>query len=110
MIRTCSTCLLRHAKPSPLRLTLPMHNLNRVTCIKTRSSRFWEIVGEAASRISDSTQTAHPEIPWQEIVGLRNRVVHVYFEIDLSLVWQIVREDVPALIVQLERLVPPEAG
>ena len=44
----------------------------------------------AASRISDSTQTAHPEIPWQEIVGLRNRVVHVYFEIDLSLVWQIV--------------------
>ena len=69
-----------------------------------------EIVGEAASRISDSTQTAHPEIPWQEIVGLRNRVVHVYFEIDLSLVWQIVREDVPALIVQLERLVPPEAG
>jgi uncharacterized protein with HEPN domain len=69
-----------------------------------------EIVGEAASRISDSAQTAHPEIPWQEIVGLRNRVVHVYFEIDLSLVWQIVREDVPALIAQLERLVPPEAG
>ena len=69
-----------------------------------------EIVGEAASRISAATQAAHPEIPWQEIVGLRNRVVHVYFEIDLGLVWQIVREDVPALITQLEGLVPPETG
>ena len=67
-----------------------------------------EIVGEAASRISANTQAARPEIPWQEIVGLRNRVVHVYFEIDLGLVWQIVREDVPALIAQLERFVPPE--
>lgn len=67
-----------------------------------------EIVGEAASRISASTQAARPEIPWQEIVGLRNRVVHVYFEIDLGLVWQIVREDVPALIDQLEGFVPPE--
>lgn len=68
-----------------------------------------EIVGEAASRVSEVTKEAHPEVPWQEIVGLRNRIVHAYFEIDLELIWQIVHEDVPVLIDRLEQMVPPEA-
>ena len=67
-----------------------------------------EIVGEAASRVSEATKEAHPEIPWREIVGLRNRIVHVYFEIDLGVVWQIAHEDIPDLIARLEPLVPPE--
>lgn len=67
-----------------------------------------EVVGEAAARISNDTKEAHPEIPWHEIVGLRNRIVHVYFEIDPGLVWQIVHEDLPTLISQLELIVPPE--
>ena len=67
-----------------------------------------EIVGEGASRISADTQKAHPEIPWARIVGLRNRLVHVYFDIDLEVVWRIVQEDLPVLISQLESLAPPE--
>ncbi len=67
-----------------------------------------EIVGEAASHLSADTRNEHPGIPWREIIGMRNRLVHVYFDIDLRLVWDTVQNDLPALIVQLEPLVPPE--
>ncbi|WP_428277715.1 HepT-like ribonuclease domain-containing protein [Candidatus Palauibacter sp.] len=67
-----------------------------------------EIVGEAAAHVSEDTRQAHPDIPWREIVGMRNRLVHVYFDIDLSLVWATVRDDLPALITLLKPLVPPE--
>ena len=69
-----------------------------------------EIVGEAAAHVSEDTRKAHPAIPWPEIVGMRNRLVHVYFDIDLPLVWDTVRHDLPVLIARLEPLVPPEAG
>ena len=68
-----------------------------------------EIVGEAASRVSAETREAHPAIPWREIVGMRNRLAHAYFEIDLRLVWDTVRNDLPPLIARLEPLVPPES-
>ena len=51
-----------------------------------------------------------PDIPWGEIVGMRNRLVHAYFEVDIGLVWQTVQEDLPPLIAQLERIVPPDSG
>ena len=65
-----------------------------------------EIVGEAASRVDDDIRRAHPAIPWRDIVGMRNRLVHGYFDIDLRLVWDTVETDLPDLIEQLERLVP----
>ena len=67
-----------------------------------------EVVGEAASRVSEATRESHTGIPWREIVGLRNRIVHAYFDIDIEVVWRIVQEDLPALIAQLEDLVPSE--
>ena len=69
-----------------------------------------EIVGEAASRVSADTRSAHPAIPWREIAGMRNRLVHAYFGIDLRQVWDTVRDDVPSLINELEPLVPPRTG
>ena len=69
-----------------------------------------EIVGEAAEHVSAATKKAHPAIPWRAIVGMRNRLVHAYFDIDLPLVWDTVCDDLPALIARLEPLVPPEAG
>ena len=68
-----------------------------------------EIVGEAASRLSDETRNLYPEIPWREIVGMRHRLVHGYFDIDLRLVWDTVHGDLPSLIAKLEALVPPES-
>ena len=67
-----------------------------------------ETIGEAASRISDETKAANPEISWREIVGLRNRIVHGYFEIDIGIIWKIVHDDIPGLISQLEALAPEE--
>lgn len=67
-----------------------------------------EIVGEAASGIGAETKDAHPEIPWSEIIGMRNRIVHAYFNIDMKRAWDTVRRDIPRLILQLEPLVPPD--
>ena len=67
-----------------------------------------EIVGEAASRIGVETRDAHPEIPWAAIVGMRNRLVHEYSNVNLARVWEAVERDIPRLIPQLESLVPPE--
>ena len=67
-----------------------------------------EIIGEAASRISEETKTKHPEVPWAKIIGMRNCFVHAGFAIQFDVLWQTVQEDLPPLIAQLEALVPPE--
>ncbi len=67
-----------------------------------------EIIGEAASRISPQTRAAHPEIPWPEIIAMRHRLVHGYFEVDLQKVWYTVHREIPSLIALIEPLVPPE--
>ena len=69
-----------------------------------------EIVGEAASRVDEEMRHAHPAIPWRDIVGMRNCLVHGYFDIDLRLVWDTVGADLPVLIEQLERLLPEDDG
>ena len=69
-----------------------------------------EIVGEAASRVGVDSRNEHPEIPWTAIVGMRNRLVHEYSNVNLARVWEAVMRDIPRLIPQLESLVPPETG
>ena len=61
-------------------------------------------IGEAASRITPEFRDAHPAIPWRKIVGMRNRLVHAYFDIELDLVWDTVRNDLPALTDRIEAL------
>jgi uncharacterized protein with HEPN domain len=61
-----------------------------------------EIIGEAASRMSDEGQRAHADIPWRSIVAMRNRPIHGYFDIDLDRVWDTITDDLPPLIVALE--------
>ncbi len=56
-----------------------------------------EIIGEAANRIPESFTAQHPEIQWRRIVGLRNRIVHDYFGLDLEIVWEILVNELPAL-------------
>lgn len=70
--------------------------------------RALEIIGEAARRISQQTRDAYPEIPWAQIIGLQNRLIHEYFRIDLAAVWDTVRNDLPGLTALIEPLVPPE--
>jgi uncharacterized protein with HEPN domain len=67
-----------------------------------------EIIGEAAARVSNETRAAHPEVPWPEVIGMRHRLVHGYFEVDLKKVWDTLHRDLPVLITLIEPLVPPE--
>ena len=63
-----------------------------------------EIVGEAASRVTGDGRQELPEIPWADIVAMRNRLIHVYFDIDLDRVWDTVTDDLPPLINTLESI------
>jgi uncharacterized protein with HEPN domain len=70
--------------------------------------RLLEIVGEAATRVSEDLRARHPQIAWRQIISLRNRLIHGYDAVDLDILWQILHEDVPQLITNLERLISPE--
>ena len=63
-------------------------------------------IGEAASKVTRELQDVHPEIAWAKIIGMRHRIVHGYFDINLATVWESAVNDVPALISALEPLVP----
>ncbi len=61
-----------------------------------------QIIGEAASRISEETQMLYPQIPWKKVIGMRHILVHGYFEIDLEIVWSVIQNDLPDLEVQIK--------
>jgi uncharacterized protein with HEPN domain len=63
-----------------------------------------EIVGEAASRVAPETRDSIPDVPWAAIIGMRNRLIHAYYDVDIDLVWTTVQRDVPSLIAALERV------
>ena len=65
-----------------------------------------EIVGEAASNVTEETRQQYKEIPWQVIVAMRNRLIHGYFDIDLDRVWDTVTDNLPGLIAELEKIIP----
>ena len=66
-----------------------------------------QILGEAARRISVEFQHSHAEIPWQPIIGMRHKVVHDYLHVDFDIVWAVVTADLPPLVTDLEKFVPP---
>ena len=67
-----------------------------------------ERIGEAAAHVSAAFRKQHPEVPWQNVAGMRHKLIHDYFEIDLDVVWMAAKDDAPDLISLLEPLVPPE--
>lgn len=69
--------------------------------------RSLEVIGEAASRVSAPVRQPHPEIPWREIVGMRNRLIHAYSRVSVKLVWDVARHRLPELVAALRPLVPP---
>ncbi len=66
--------------------------------------RLLEIVGEAATRMTLAERNQYPGIPWEGIVGLRNRLIHGYDSVDFDILWQIVTKDLPPLIKSLEKV------
>ena len=66
--------------------------------------RLLEIIGEAANNVSDEFQQEYHQIPWRLIGTTRNRLIHGYFDVDLDIVWEIVRSDLPNLVSQLKAI------
>lgn len=68
-------------------------------------TRLLEIIGEAAKNVSSDLRKNHPDIPWRDIAGMRDRLSHGYFDVDYNVIWQIVSVDLPPLIIRLKKLV-----
>ncbi len=66
--------------------------------------RLLEIVGEAANRIAPEARLQYPTIPWQQIIGLRNRLIHGYDSVDFDILWQIITVDLPPLVKVLKEI------
>ena len=73
-------------------------------------TRLVEIIGEAASRVSTAVQERHPELPWREAIGARNRLIHGYDFVDLDILWEIVANDLPLLVTQVEQVLGTESA
>ncbi|MEM2109997.1 MAG: DUF86 domain-containing protein [Candidatus Odinarchaeota archaeon] len=66
--------------------------------------RSLEVIGEAAKKIPQEITSQYPQIPWNKITGMRDRLIHEYFGVDLEIVWKTVKSDLPALKILLENL------
>jgi uncharacterized protein with HEPN domain len=71
--------------------------------------RSLEVLGEAAGKIPPDVRAAHPDLPWQNMIGLRNRLIHEYFGVDLDILWQTLVDDIPPLRPLLAEI-PLDAG
>jgi uncharacterized protein with HEPN domain len=79
--------------------------LNRDPKLVHSLVHLFEIIGEAATQVSDELKEEFPDIPWFIIIGMRNRLIHAYFAIDLNVVWSTSTTDIPLLITELKNLV-----
>lgn len=77
-------------------------DLNRDEKLALALVRLLEIIGEAARAVSTGSRREHPQIPWREIAGTRDRLIHGYYDIDFDVVWQIVSGDIPPLVTAIE--------
>ncbi len=68
-------------------------------------TREFEILGEAAYQISENTKKCSPNIPWKQIIGMRNQLIDVYFEIDYEIVWETASKELPQLSLMLEKAI-----
>ena len=71
--------------------------------------RLVEVIGEAANRVPDDFRSRHPQVPWRQTVGMRNRMVHGYDVIDFDILWSVLQKDLPSLIEALEKILNQEA-
>jgi uncharacterized protein with HEPN domain len=80
-------------------------DLDRNEIFALAATRLLEILGEAANHVPDEIKEAHPEIPWREIIGVRNHLIHGYFDVDWDIIWQILSKDLPEVMPEIRKMV-----
>lgn len=86
-------------------------DLDRNTMLSFAVVRAIEIIGEAAAKVTPEGRDSCPGLPWPDIVGMRNRLIHAYFDVNLDHVWTTLTDDLPFLESELARiLVPSDSG
>lgn len=106
---------LKHMLDSVEAILLFMKGKRRASLDKDRLLlsavlREFEIIGEAASRVSEGTRKRFPHLPWKELVGMRNRLIHAYFDVDHDIIWKTIREYLPSFHEQLKQAVDALLG
>ena len=71
-------------------------------------TRLLEVIGEAARQVSPEFRDRYPQVPWTTMTGMRNRLVHAYFDVNLDVLWETLATDLPALIPALEDIMDRE--
>ena len=117
MTRRDDTFALRHMRDHALEAVAATRGRSRADLDDDRLfalalTKLVEIIGEAANRVSLATRDVQPRIPWNQIVGTRNRLVHGYDQVDFDILWRIVAVELPPLIQQIEAILAgrPESG
>jgi len=81
---------------------LAFEDFKKNTLVQDAVVRQLEIIGEAARHVSETTRMKHPDVPWFEISGMRNKLIHEYFGVDIQVVWKTITQDLRALLEKLE--------
>jgi len=117
MTRHDDTVALRHMRDHAVEAVAASRGRSRADLDGDRLfalalTKLVEIIGEAANRVSSATRDVQPYIPWNQIVGTRNRLVHGYDQVDFDVLWRIVSVELPPLIQQIETILAnhPESG
>lgn len=100
---------LSHIKEAVKRIaayTGTMRSADFFVDIKTQDAvvRNLEIIGEATKNLSDEIRSNHPEVPWKNLAGMRDRLIHQYFGVNLDIVWDVAKEELPQLLLHINRI------
>lgn len=99
MLEMCDL-LIAHASDPAVLATDPV--------VQAAAQRWIEVLGEAASHLSDELRSSRPEIPWREIIGTRVILAHAYFHIDQDIIGNVVQRDIPAIRLELQQIINSE--